>query len=383
MIDKKHIFAITMLVAVGSTTAAYAQKTQLLIARNAVGKLQEAIANQKDQATQLKILADGIKASESTEKDKRTRKYPETWAIKSYLSSYLAIKNPDTAVSNKYYGQAKMAIDSAQSFDRFEDNSGLIAASIYNINIKKQDMGNAAYTSGDYNVAFNYLKEVSDYFPKDSALAINTALSAEAIKNDDEALTYFKRAKLNGARNPVLFQRMALLYKRKLENEQAIKITEEGLKLNPGNEMLTNDYINQLLDNERYPEAINRIEATLKVNTRSKLLFYLYGYLHQKNANMGTAELAFNKSLDLDQNYFDALYQLGLVYLNLGNKALEKVPQDVETFGAYLNRAEIILDKALKLKPKDKAVLTLLIEVYTRKNRFDRAQELKSRLDIF
>lgn len=383
MINKKYFFAATMLVVVGSSTNAIAQKTQLLIARNAVGKLQEAIANQKDEKTQLQILADGIKASENAQKDSKTKKYPETWAIKSYLSSYIAIKDPNQATSDKYYEQAKMAIDSARSFDRFEDNSGLIAASNYNINIKKQKMGNSAYESGDFNVAFNYLREVSDYFPKDSALAINTALSAQAIKNDDEALNYFRRAKDNGARNPVIFQRMGTIYKMKMDNEAALKITEEGLKVNPYNEMLGNDYINQLLDSERYTEAMNRIESTLKVNTRSKLLYFLYGYLHQKNANMGTAELAYNKSLDIDKNYFDALYQLGLLYLNLGNKALQATPQDIATFSSYLNRSEVIFNKTLKLKPKDKSVINLLIEIYTRKNRFDRVQELKAQLDVF
>lgn len=383
MMNKKYFFAATMLVVVGSSTNAIAQKTQLLIARNAVGKLQEAIANQKDEKTQLQILADGIKASENAQKDSKTKKYPETWAIKSYLSSYIAIKDPNQATSDKYYEQAKMAIDSAKNFDRFEDNSGLIAASNYNINIKKQKMGNSAYESGDYNVAFNYLKEVSDYFPKDSALAINTALSAQAIKNDDEALNYFRRAKDDGARNPVIFQRMATIYKMKMDTESALKITEEGLKVNPYNEMLGNDYINQLLDSERYTEAMNRIENTLKVNTRSKLLYFLYGYLHQKNANMGTAELAYNKSLDIDKNYFDALYQLGLLYLNLGNKALQATPQDIPTFSSYLNRSEVIFNKTLKLKPKDKSVINLLIEIYTRKNRFDRVQELKAQLDVF
>jgi len=382
MIHKKQLFPAAILVLM-SCQSAFSQKSQLLIARNSVGKLQAAIANKKDTKAQLAILGEGIKASESTANDSKTRKYPETWAIKAYLSSYIAITDPDQGNSNKYYDLALQSLDSAKRFNNYEDNSGLIAASHYNINIKKQEKGNSAYGSGDFAAAYNYLKEVSDFFPKDSLLAVNAALSAEGVKNENEALKYFERAKDNGIRNPVVFQRMASIYKGKLDNEQAIKTLQEGLRLNPFNTLLNNDYINILLDNERYVEAKDVIDKTLKVETRSKLLYYLYGYLHQQNANMSTAELAYNKSLTLDKNYFDALYQLGLVYINLGNQALETPVKDVAKFSSYLNRAEVVLLQAHQVNAKNKNATNLLIDIYTRKNRFDKVQELKAQLDDF
>ncbi|MBB6498555.1 tetratricopeptide repeat protein [Pedobacter cryoconitis] len=381
MVKKRYIFTAAILII--SSTSAFSQKTQLFIARNSVGKLQAAIANKQDQKTQLSILGEGIKAAEAAEKDRETKKWPETWALKSYLSSYIAIVDPDQGNSDKYYDLAIKAIDTAKRFDKFEDNSGLIAASNYNINIKKQQKGKAAYQAKDFAAAFKYLKEVSDYFPKDTVLAINAALSAEGTKQEDEALQYFKRAKENGIRNPVVYQRMADIYKLKLDAEEALKMLQEGLVINPYNDMLNNDYINLLLDNEKYTEARLVIENTLKVNTRSKLLYYLYGYLNQKNINMGTAELAYNKALDIDRNYFDALYQLGLVYMNLSNDALATATKDVPTFTSYLNRAEIILAQAHKVNRKDKQTINLLIDIYTRKNRFDRAQELKAQLEEF
>jgi len=382
MIGKHLIFSVTFLTVISSQSV-FSQKTQLLIAKNSVGKLQAAIANKKDQKTRLAILTEGIKASESTEKDVKTKKWPETWAIKSYLSSYIAITDSDQNNSNKYYEQALQAIDSAKRFENYEDNAGLIAAANYNINIKKQQKGNVAYADKDFGSAFEYLKQVSDFFPKDTVLAINAALSAEGIKNENESFNYFKRAKDNGVRNPVVFQRLAGIYKNRGDIDKSIRTLEEGLNINSYNSLLMNDYINMLLDNERYGDAIKVIEGTLKVETRSKLLYYLYGYLHQKNANMSTAELAYNKSLDIDRNYFDALYQLGLVYLNLGNEALAAQTKDVPKFASYLNRAEVILVQAHAVNPKDKPAINLLIDIYTRKNRFDRVQELRAQLDEF
>lgn len=378
---KRYLFAVTILMV--SSTSAFSQKTQLYIARNSVGKLQAAIANKQDQKTQLSILSEGIKAAEAAEKDRETKKWPETWAIKSYLSSYIAIIDPSQDNSDKYFDLAINAIDSAKRFDKFEDNSGLIKASSYNVNIKKQQKGKSAYQAKDFSAAFKYLKEVSDFFPKDTILAVNAALSAEGVKNEDEALVYFKRAKENGIMNAVVFQRMADIYKRKLDNDLALKTLQEGLIFNPYNDLLNNDYINLLLDTEKYTEARQVIENTLKVETRSKLLYYLYGYLHQKNTNMGTAELAYNKALEIDRNYFDALYELGLVYLNLSNDALITPKKDILAFTSNLNRAEIILSQAHQVNRKDKPTISLLIDIYTRKNRFDRAQELKAQLEEF
>ncbi|SEB19321.1 tetratricopeptide repeat protein [Pedobacter hartonius] len=382
MIDKRLIYSAAFFLVINSSQV-FAQKTQMLIAKNSVGKLQAAIANKKDRKTKMDILSEGIKASESTEKDSKTKKWPETWAIKSYLSSYIAITDSSESNSDKYYQQALQAIDSAKRFENYEDNSGLIAAANYNINIKKQQKGNKAYAAQDFSAAYNYLREVSDFFPKDTVLAVNAALSAEGTKNDNAAFDYFKRAKDNGIKNPVVFQRLATIYKNRQDTAKATRALEEGLNLNPYNTLLNNDYMNILLDDERYSDARQVIENTLKVETRSKLLYYLYGYLHQKNANMGTAELAFNKSLTIDRNYFDALYQLGLVYINLGNEALTPANKDVEKFASYLNRAEVILVQAHETKPKDKSTINLLIEIYTRKNRFDRVQELRAQLDEF
>src|ERR1700709_215389 len=113
MIDKRLVFSATFFIVIISQSA-FSQKTQLLIAKNSVGKLQAAIANKKDAKTQMTILTEGIKAAEAAEKDIKTKKWPETWALKSYLSSYIAITDPDQNNSNKYYDLSLQAIDSAK-----------------------------------------------------------------------------------------------------------------------------------------------------------------------------------------------------------------------------------------------------------------------------
>lgn len=379
----KCLLGSTWLILICCSTA-FSQKSQLNIARNSIGKLQVAINNKQDVNKQLGVIGEGIKASEAAQNDRKTKKWPETWAIKAYLSSYLAIIDPNEGNSEKYFNSAKEAIDSASRLDKFQSNSKLIQASIFNINIKKQAKATAAFNNNDFTTAYNLLAEVSNFFPTDTSLATNAALAAQNIRKFDDALIFFKRAKDNGIKNPTVFQNMAAIYTSKLDNDLAIRTLEDGLKLNPYDTNLTNNYINLLLDHGKFNEAIKVIESSIKVNTNNKLLYFLYGYLHQHNSNYNTAELAYSKALAIDENYFDALYQLGVAYVDSANEALkEKKADSGQKFVSLINRAEVTLLQAHEINQNDKSTVQLLVEIYTRKNRLDRVQELKSTLEEF
>jgi len=195
-------------------------------------------------------------------------------------------------------------------------------------------------------------------------------------------LVYYKRAKDNGIKNSAVYQNMANIYASKFETDLAIKTLEDGLKLNPYHPFLTNDYINLLLDNENYDRAVKIIEGSIATEKRSKLLYFLYGYLHQaKMNNNGTAELAYKKALDIDLNYFDALYQLALVYIENANQSLKE--RNNQQFASLINRAEFTLLRAHEINMNDRNTISLLIDIYTRKNRLDKVQELKRKINEF
>ena len=276
----KYSYLLLLLISFNS----FAQKTQVKLAQNSVGKLQVSISKKEDVKKQLTIIGEGIKAIESAENDRKTKNWPETWAVKAYLSSYVAIIDND-ANADKYFVLATEALKKAITLDKFQANSSLINAATYNINIKKQTDGNRFFQQNDFTNAFALLREVSDYLPKDTTLAINVGICAQNIQAYNDALFYFKRAKEDGIKNPVVFQNMANIYASKFENELAIKTLEDGLSVNPNHAYLTRDYINILLDNERYDKATKIIEGSITTENRNKLLLFLYGYLQQSQLN--------------------------------------------------------------------------------------------------
>ncbi|GAB1462507.1 hypothetical protein MASR2M52_05000 [Pedobacter sp.] len=360
---------------------AFAQSSQLKTANNSLAKLQKSITDKADIKKQLTIIGEGIKAVEIAEKDRKTKNWPETWAIKAYLCSYVALIDENETNAEKYFLAAKGALTSAQKLDKFQSNTELIQAAEHNIYVKMQEKGTVAFQQNDFITSYELLKSVSDFMPADTLLATNVAVCAQNLQQYNDALTYFLKAKQNGAKNPLLFQNIANIYTSKFENELAIKTLEEGLSLNANHPQLTNDYINILLDNEQYEKATNAVETSLKIDKQNKLLFFLYGYLYQNRGNTNTAELSYKKALEIDYNYFEALYQLALAYIQEANEALKQ--KNNKKFTANINRAEYSLLRAHDLNINHKNTMKLLVEIYTRKNKLDKVQELKRKLNEF
>lgn len=372
-----NIFALLLF-----SHSAFSQGSQIKIANNSLARLQNSIAENADTKKQLTIIGEGIKAIDQAEKDKKTKNWPETWAIKTYLSSYIAIIDENEANADKYFQLAQDALVQAIKLDKFQSNTELIKAADHNIHVKKLKKGTEAFQQNDFVTAYDLLRNVSDFMPADTLLATNVAICAQNLQLYNDALSYYLKAKENGAKNPTLFQNIANIYASKFETEQAIKTLEEGLALNAYHPLLTNDYINLLLDTEQYEKATKAVENSLKTDKRSKLLLFLYGYLQQNQAkNTATAELSFKKALELDYNYFDALYQLALAYIQDANQALAQ--KDTKKFTANINRAEYSLLRAHDININHKNTIKLLIDIYTRKNRLDKVQELKRKLNEF
>jgi len=58
-----------------------------------------------------------------------------------------------------------------------------------------------------------------------------------------------------------------------------------------------------------------------------------------------------------------------------------KTPESVANFTAKINQSEEVLERAHEINPNDAHTIQLLVEIYSRKNRLDKVQDLKKVLD--
>ncbi|MFO0495102.1 MAG: tetratricopeptide repeat protein, partial [Flavobacteriia bacterium] len=120
-------------------------------------------------------------------------------------------------------------------------------------------------------------------------------------------------------------------------------------------------------------------------------LHYTIGTIYIDLKKNDKAEAALNKSLEIDPNYQDALYQLGAHLitwagdvraaanqLKFGDKNYDKMV--IESDDLY-RRALTPLEKYIEISPNDKDVLTILSQLHRNLGDINKSAEYKKRAD--
>jgi tetratricopeptide (TPR) repeat protein len=101
------------------------------------------------------------------------------------------------------------------------------------------------------------------------------------------------------------------------------------------------------------------------------------------------AEADYKKAVELKPNYFDALFDLGVLYFNHGvaiTKLADKITdaakskaEDIKATAEF-NKAMIPLEKALEIDPKNNNTMYALSKIYARLALTDKYNAIKERM---
>ena len=101
---------------------------------------------------------------------------------------------------------------------------------------------------------------------------------------------------------------------------------------------------------------------------------------------------AYKETIDVDPNYFDALFNLGAIYFNKGGEVINeanklpinetaKYDKMLADGNNYLNLALPYLEKCETIQPKDKNTLVSLKEIYARLSMKQKLDAVNAKLD--
>lgn len=152
----------------------------------------------------------------------------------------------------------------------------------------------------------------------------------------------------------------------------------------PNNDDLLKLELQAYLDREDFKGAISKLEEALIKEPANPLYLYNAGFLHhQKLKNIPLGIGYYQKAIDADTNYVDAIYMLGLVYIDESNKYVEQInalPRNAtqKQFDDLDKKKNIELQKSLSfferayvLSPKDSSTLEALREVYYKLGKYE------------
>jgi tetratricopeptide (TPR) repeat protein len=389
---KKTVLSLMM---ISYIFVAFAQKSEINSAKQNYALYEVGLQTKSPMKKQLELLN---LAKESTNKaivNDKTKDNPELWAYRSIILSSIAVTDTvNKANSESAFKAAQDALTKAKELDTNKENVKYIESSEQNLAIMMQNKGVAAFNKKDYKEAYNSFKFIADVKPQDSLFNMYTAIAANGAQMYDEAAKYYRKTIDINPNNPALYDELAKIYLTKTDTTNALKVIEEGRLKHPDFITLIYDELNIYLNRGQAAKQITKIENALARDPKNKTLYFVAGVAYSANKQLDKAEESYNKALEIDPSYSDAIYNLAVININKGNEYItqaNKLPNNKSSdvkynelkkkFEAELSKAVPLLERAIELNPKDLNTLNTLREVYIKLNKLDKAAEVKKTID--
>lgn len=259
-----------------------------------------------------------------------------------------------------------------------------------------------AYNAEDYTKALKSFEQVmeieknpvykaDDPNAVDTALFYNAGLIAYNAKLYDKAIQYYKEAakyKYNGAQT---YKYIAYAYFQKGDTIGGLNELQDGLKEYAGSGALLVEIINVYLNAGKVDDAMKYLNMALSEDPKNASYHFAKGTLYEKLQNLDEAIACYEKAIEYKEDYFDAYYNLGAMYFNLGVKQIDvanAVPSNQpDKYEEEKNKADLqfkksipFLEKALEINPTDRGTMESLKTLYYRLKMMDKHAEMVEKL---
>lgn len=360
-----------------------AQKKAVNAAENAIDK------GELDKAWEL-ITA----ATENEE----TKAQPNTWFVKAKVlqaiakskdAKYASIsENPAIDAYNTY--QKALELDDKKKISKKVDMQLLELAGISTNNAIE------AFTASDFKKAFSLFEltlniEKNPIFKNviDTAMMFNAGLAASNGKMYDEAINYLSKAaeyKYGGGNT---YSMIKNAYLAKGDSVGALNALKKGFETFPGDLVLIVDLVNFYLSTNQAEEALNYLNIAKQKEPGNASFLFAEATLYEKMNRTQDAVNSYIKATEIDSNYFNAYYNLGVLYYNEAVKIFDKAATEkddakyvelMKLGDEELKKSIPYLEKAHQIDPKEETAAKTLQGLYFRMQMTDKLEALKKEM---
>ncbi len=243
-----------------------------------------------------------------------------------------------------------------------------------------------AYKNFDQILSIDELPMINT---KDTLIMYYSGISAYLAKEYKAALVDFEKTKALNYPESKLYYYIEQTYLAMGDTTQALSAIKEGYNKNPNDNLLVIEMVNLYIKMNESKSAISYLKQAKALDPTNKTLYFAEGSLWDKLDNADSAKIAYEGALKIDPNYFDAAYNLGVLYYNQAVKMYDLANKESET-KAYLEKktkaddelkmAVPYMEKAHQINPKDQPTMQTLKTLYYRLKMQDKLQEIKKEL---
>lgn len=337
---------------------------------------------------------------EPTIKDATTMNDPKTWFYRGniYLQIHMSEKADFKALDQDALAKAYESYQKSLELDTKKEfytetiqNLLIISEQFYNQGVKFFTADPADYSSAFK--AFEGSVKVSESFGNTDTLAMfNAAMSADNGKDFSNAKLYYNKARTLGYKQPRIYNALSNIALEEKDTTAALSIIKEGREKYPEDFDILIAETNIYLSTKQNDKAINNLTAAVEKDPMNPTIHYAVGVTYAGMGKEAEAEAAYKQAVELKNDYFEANYNLGALYVNQAAGFIEqanKLPLSAtKEYDELKARADEILKKSLpyletasQLDPNDKSTLLSLKEIYTRLQMYEKMKVVNEKLE--
>jgi tetratricopeptide (TPR) repeat protein len=293
-------------------------------------------------------------------------------------------------------GEASKAIDEANKLNADGKADKDITNSIKNLKIALETEAVVQYDRKNFKGAHDNFVKILDLnkLPQmkntiDTIYYYYGGRAALEDSNYAEANRMFEEAVANKYEDPFLYVFRKQSYFGSGDTAKGVAVIKEGFNKYPENQSILIEMINYYLTSNQGDEALKLLAKAKASDPQNVSYTFAEATLYDKMGRFEDAERSYKACMDINPNYFDASYNLGVLYFNKAvkiyedasklsdNTAYEKAKKEGDD---VLLQAVPYMQKAHEIDPKDRPSLETLKTIFYRLKMDDKYNEVVQEL---
>lgn len=222
----------------------------------------------------------------------------------------------------------------------------------------------------------------------DTIYVYYSGICHEACGNVDKALANFTTCASLNYQAADCYSRIGNMLVKAGRKEEAIKILAEARAKYPKNSSILTAEVNIYIEEKDYQKAHDVLIALAEADPKNESVLFVLGVTYEKNNNPVEAEKVYNKALELNPTYFDAHYNLAVMFYNQGVEKFKVCdaipPRETARYDACKAETKSVFAKAAEhfkvcydQDPTQASLKKVLQECYRKSGQPEKATELK------
>lgn len=341
-------------------------------------------------------LAKALEYIEETITHEKTMNNEKTWRYRGQIYSMIA-GSKDEAYKNLHPNPVREAARSYLKAMELDERDSYKKENMQALSVIQQQANYYAgqrFAENQFSQSYENFKLAAELAETlgvvDTIAVYNAGLAAERGEMYAEAAEQYQKAISYNYMDGKMYVFLALMYEKTGDSDKYLETVRDGRQAYPGNADLIRMELNHYLQNNKFEEAQNNLKLAIEKDPDDKSLHFALGVVYDNLGEIDKASASYKKAIELDANYFDALYNLGALYFNEAveqNKAANESTDDAvyqqkrEEASEYFIKAEPFLDRARALEPNDQNTLASLRQLYAYTNQTEKYNAIKKQMD--